>query len=95
MLITFLRLLFHFKMPSQMFDTISLKLHQECRSLRTILSSTSAYIAQHAVLSTLNWSQLVLVNDIHLKEMRPLIGNLPIRYRHLYTAVNAVLPNPP
>ena len=34
-----------------------------------------ANIAQHAVLSSLNRSQLVLVNDVHLKEMRPLIGN--------------------
>ena len=50
-----------------------------------------ANIAQHAVLSSLNQSQLVLVNDVHLKEMRPLIGNKPIRYRHLYTGVNAVL----
>ena len=33
-----------------------------------------ANIAQHAVLSSLNSSQLVLVN-VHLKEMRPLIGN--------------------
>ena len=58
-----------------MFNTISLKLHQECRSLSTILSSKSANIAQHAVLSSLNRSQLVLANDVHLKEMRPLIGN--------------------
>ena len=45
-----------------------------------IVSSKSANIAhankaQHAVLSSLNGSQLVLVNDVHLKEMRPLIGN--------------------
>ena len=40
-------------MPSQMFNTISLKLHQECRSPLTILSSKSAYIIQHAVLSGL------------------------------------------
>ena len=74
MLITLIRVLFHFKMSSQMFNTISLKLHQECRSLRTILSSKSAYIAQHTVLSSLNWPQLVLIGDVHLKEMRPLIG---------------------
>ena len=62
-------------MPSRMFNTISLKLHQECRSLSTILSSKSANIAQHAALCGLNRLQLVLVNDVHLKEMRPLIGN--------------------
>ena len=55
-----------------------LKLQHECRSLCTILSSKSANIAQSAVLCSLNWSQLVLISDRHLKEMRPLIGNWQI-----------------
>ena len=56
-------------------NTISLKLHKKCRSLCTILSSKSANIAQNAVFSSPNRSQLVLISDVHLKEMRPLISN--------------------
>ena len=74
-MITLVREFIHFKTPFQIFNILSLKLQHECRSLSTILSSKRANIAQSAVLSSLNWSQLVLISDVHLKEMSPLIGN--------------------
>ena len=60
---------------NKIYVLLCLKFQHECRSLCTILSSKSANIAQSAVLSSLDWSQLVLISDRHL---RPLIGNWQI-----------------